>query len=372
MGWFAAAGVLACLIGTYFNPLGWTIAAGLAAVISVGVAWPWVAVRAVKCHLSPQFAAVHEGDTCGLRLRVHNRLPIPMWGLAVEGYLDGAEDFDGRERSEVRENRRPPLPTVALSSVRGGAESEYRLDVRPMLRGSYPVETPKLSCSFPFGIWTARRKMRRVEPLRVWPRVYPITGRCPATGDRMAEIGQGGRGGTEGEFVGVRPYRDGDPMRNVHWSATARADALIVVDRGNPRSPSVTIRLDASPAGGREDLSDRVRIAASLAANLHAGSSPVTILWGGRAMRVRPGAAGRREMLDALSDIPHRGIDGAAVTGETSGDEVVVRSGGVGVTEVMSRIGDGGGRRGDQGSHRSVRGNEVAEVMRRFWEATRR
>lgn len=59
VGWFALATAVSVTIGLYFSPIGWTLAASLAAIIVTGMAWPWVAVHVTSCALySPIVALV--------------------------------------------------------------------------------------------------------------------------------------------------------------------------------------------------------------------------------------------------------------------------------------------------------------------------
>ena len=97
---------------------------------------PLIAVFSTTVKLRAELVAVHEQASCGLIVGVRNWLPIPVWGLKVEGYLDQVSDEDA-------------LPTVALASVPGRSLADYRIQVAPSLRGKYPVETPNVACSFP-------------------------------------------------------------------------------------------------------------------------------------------------------------------------------------------------------------------------------
>ena len=321
IGWFVLATAVSGIVGQWFNPVGWTIAASLLATIAVGVSWPWFAVRSVVCELRPEREGVHEGEPCRMIFVVRNRAPIPVWGLAVEGYLDRVGD-------EVP-------PTVGLASVPPWCVAEYPVTVTPSIRGRYPVQPPQAVCSFPFGIWTARRPLRAVRPLTVWPRVYPIAGSCPCVGTANADWGEGQRGGQSGDFVGVRPYRRGDSPKHIHWAQSARTDQWIIAERGGPQNVEVEFILDVAGresgnSGGsgsifvrgsiagwgstwtdsevRESLAWRVRVAASLIVALRNGGVPLRVRLGGRPLRCGPGTRGNRQLLDALADIPHEGI----------------------------------------------------------------
>ncbi|WP_417735128.1 DUF58 domain-containing protein [Rosistilla oblonga] len=296
VGWFVLATAISVIVGIYLAPIGWTLAAALAAVIVVGMAWPAVAVRAVESSLKPSQSQVHEGEPCELQLAVRNRLPIPVWGLAVEGFLDRRCDSDAEAA----------VPTVALAFVRGLAISTYRFSIRPELRGRYPNEDALLTCSFPFGIWTAKRKLKNVSPVTVWPKVYPVAGSTAMTGRRATESGDGNRSGRSGDFLGVREYRHGDSARQVNWVATARSGDLIVTERSGPQCPSVDVIVDVGRSP-REPLADRIRVAASLLANLHQSAVPLRVHIGKNSVQVRRGWDGFVQIMDALAEVPAEG-----------------------------------------------------------------
>ncbi|WP_417746092.1 DUF58 domain-containing protein [Rosistilla oblonga] len=302
VGWFVLATAISVIVGIYLAPIGWTLAAALAAVIVVGMAWPAVAVRAVESSLKPSQSQVHEGEPCELQLAVRNRLPIPVWGLAVEGFLDRRCDSDAEAA----------IPTVALAFVRGLAISTYRFSIRPELRGRYPNEDALLTCSFPFGIWTAKRKLKNVSPVTVWPKVYPVAGSTAMTGRRAAESGDGNRSGRSGDFLGVREYRHGDSARQVNWVATARSGDLVVTERSGPQCPSVDVIVDVGRSA-REPLADRIRVAASLLANLHQSAVPLRVHIGKNSVQVRRGWDGFVQIMDALAEVPAEGETDASM-----------------------------------------------------------
>ena len=323
IGWFVIATAASVLVGMYANPVGWTIAGALTCIMVVGMIWPLIAVWATRCDLRPEVDAVHEGDACRMIFAVRNRLPLPMWGLAIEGYLD----CEGDESS----------PVVALSHVPPICVADYAIQVRPELRGHFPIQTPKVCCSFPFGIWTARRELVSVESLTVWPRVYEVAGVCPLNGHVNSEQGDGQRGGRSGDFVGVRDFRRGDSPRHINWAQSARTDTLIVTERGGPQCVEIDVDVDPSLRGNqtRESLAVRMRVAASILCNLHATRVPVQASVGDRSLRPSPTSRGRRQLLDLLTEVPADGCPRQAsradvrrvrieISGEASGTDVLV------------------------------------------------
>jgi len=389
IGWFVLATAVSVMIGLYLNPIGWTLAASLLAIMIVGMAWPLVAIHVTTCSLRPEIAAVHEGESCRMIFTVRNRIPLPVWGLAVEGYLDCEGDDSA--------------PTVGLACVAPLSVSDYGIVVRPQLRGHYPAQMPTVSCAFPFGIWTARRKLAATKPLTVWPKVYSISGTCPLVGRANADQGDGQRGGRSGDFVGVRAYRRGDAAKHVNWIASARTDSLIVTERGGPQCVELDVWVDTriansvsgkalaagstrplsppdvnprlAPCGSqqREQLADRIRVAASVLLNLHQSATPMRITIGDQPLRCASGAKGRTQILNALASVPANGCQGRETTRpmtKNASIEITSQVSGECVANITDPV---GGRRAGGCTRTSVirSGRDFAELVRGFWMEVR-
>lgn len=300
VGWFFLATVVCLIVGQYVAPIGWTMATALISLITIGMLWPAIAVRAVACSLSSDHYQCHEGSACDLKLTARNRIPVPIWGLAIEGYLD--------RKSNIEDEK---IPTVALAFVRANSTTTYRFTVHPEQRGRYPDGEANITCSFPFGIWTAKKQLKDISPVMVWPRVSTIAGQKAAEGKQRAEIGEGNRPGRTGDLLGVREYRQGDGLRDVNWRATAKTGDLIVTQRSGPQCASVEVFVDTTGSLDQEILSDRIRVAASVVKNLHDSSTPLRLQLGERGFQVQRGWDGMVQMMDALALVPLDGIEGS-------------------------------------------------------------
>lgn len=308
IGWFVMALGISVLVGLHISSVGWVLASVLGSVIVVGMIWPFLVVRSAHCELRPAVTEIHEGQSCELVLAVRNRMPFPLWGLAIEGYLD-------RHGDDAR-------PTIALACVPMISDAEYRLRVSPTLRGLYPIQPPKIACSMPFGLWTARRNLGAFSALTVFPQISRVQDDPELVGGRMSETGDGNRVGQSGEMQGVREYRGGDRLRNVHWIHTARTGTLTVCERGAPQQQMVDVVLDvANEVTGvpqrreflREAFARRVRVAASLAVALHGHHVPIRIVVGNQPTAISGSNAGRRKLLTTLAEVPADGVDRATV-----------------------------------------------------------
>lgn len=322
IGWFVIATSASLLVGAFLSPLGWTLAAGLAAVLVFGMGFPWLATRCVRCQLDPVCDELHERDASHLQLRVRNYLPLPVMGLMVEGYLTAPPGK--AEGSDV-----PQVPEAALERIPAFSVATYRLPISAEYRGQYPKQCPRITCAFPFGIWTAKSEIRDLRSVTVLPLLIPLSGELEFAGEQLADIGAGHRASTHGDFLGVREFRRGDSLKNIHWVQSARQDQLVVCERGGPQNQAIdiylsTARCTGSDAENRENLAWRVRIAASLTTLLSARHLPYRLIIDDKLTEVSDNASGQKVTLRLLAQIP---LDGEIASQDRAGLEPQNRSG---------------------------------------------
>ena len=300
VGWFVVALIASLLVGAFLSPLGWSVAAGLATVIALGLGFPWLATRCVRCQLRPVDWELKERQASYLSFTVVNYLPLPITGLRVEGYFSHllADDAGGR----------PPADSV-LAIVPAFSRATYRLPLQPEYRGRYPLTKPHITCSFPFGIWTARRVVEDVSPVLVRPLHIPIVSDVERVGSKWADHGPGNRPSSHGDFQGVRDFRDGDSLKSIHWAQSARNERLVVCERGGPQQQTINIQLSTARSLGtaacaRENLAWRVRVAASVSELLCARHIPFRLWVDEQLVCLPPGPEGARRAREFLADIP--------------------------------------------------------------------
>ncbi|MFM8580051.1 MAG: DUF58 domain-containing protein [Planctomycetaceae bacterium] len=295
----AAAAALVC--GVFVNPQAFVLAAALVGVLVLGAAWPWLGLWGLSAELEFDRSRGMEGEPVGLRLRIRNRCPWPVWGLALDR---GFRRFDRA------------LRPCALARVAGWSTSEYRFSFVPTARGEYPTEPVALQTSFPFGLWSGRATVRVGAALLVWPRLIPLESIPDAAdlshaSDRVAS----NRVGDHGDLMGTRLFRAGDSLRRVHWVQTARLGRLIVCERQLAAQSAVSLELDLDPAshsppGPDGTLEWTLRLAASIADCLHGHHARVVVESPLGRTTWLEGASGRCKGLDQLARVPDGGVAG--------------------------------------------------------------
>lgn len=135
--------------------------------------------------------------------------------------------------------RHPTLSGVSLY--------EYRL--RSAARGVYDVGPVTAGFTDPFGLGVSRHTLGGTDRLVVTPSPLdlpysPLTGVRGTDGNAVTRR----NANPSDDDVMTREYRHGDPMRRVHWAATARHNELMVRQEESVTTPEATLILDQRQA----------------------------------------------------------------------------------------------------------------------------
>lgn len=292
-----------CAVMTY--PQAWAVAAAVGALLVVGLLFPPLAVNGVGVGVGFSQRRCRQGETVGVRLEVVNRRWFPMSGIEIHGVpglgAPGDSGVPGRK------------PGGVMVSLPGRGRREMEFEFTPVQRGEYPRAGMKVSSGFPLGIRVVEREIvvgaaadarkpaaggasrdvgqdagaRRGGQgdgrgdagrkgganagggrLLVWPSEVavdmPEIDASARPGDALLA---GRRPGTTGDLTGLRPYRRGDAVREIHWRQTARHGRLIVRERQSPASPRMLLVLDTG-TGSYESASHREHAISTAAALL--------------------------------------------------------------------------------------------------------
>jgi uncharacterized protein (DUF58 family) len=296
LGVLMLAGLAALLCGLFLHSQGFVLFGGVSAVVLLGLVWPWLSQRGLGGSISFERSRASEGEAVQVCLTLRNRLPWVAWGLVVRDGFSRAND--------------DVAPAASIASAPRRRTVRCRWSFVPTCRGVYPLRVPRLATGFPFGLWENSRPITVETRLLVWPRTYPV-GPVPLVGGDQLVEGNVSRNkvGSNGDVLGVRPYRRGDSPRRIHWGQSARHDRLIVRELQSNARPVIQLVLDADQrvhvGDGPDDSREwAVRIVASLAKGwLHSGAQ-VGAVWN---EQVIPPASGQQQLhrlLDGLARLP--------------------------------------------------------------------
>ena len=192
-----------------------------------------------------------------------------------------------------------------------------RLPLVPLRRGVYISVLLDVRSAAPLGLvwWKRKLRVELARPFEVGP--MPLTVRLDAPrGSEDSGTDDGRAASTLADAVKtVREYVAGDPIKLVHWPATARSGELMVKELEAPVAPVLCIAVDLR--GGDDDaVEDAASRAAGLALAAIGAGVPVTLLTaestGPRAGPVSSGSDVNRRLARAVAGplpAPPRGVE---------------------------------------------------------------
>ncbi|MFA5139340.1 MAG: DUF58 domain-containing protein [Elusimicrobiota bacterium] len=183
-----------------------------------------------------------------------------------------------RRRQRVSGLREIPLPDLP-----GSDSCEVSAELVPPRRGKLLLRGLEVIRPDPVGIFKAFRRERSGATVLVLPKRYPVP-RLTLPGCRRYQ--QGGVAlsslvGESQEFVSLRDYRPGDPIRRIHWKTWARTGKPVVKEYQDEYFVRHALALDTFlPAGGPR-LEEAVSVAASFACSVLTQDSLLDLLFVG-------------------------------------------------------------------------------------------
>lgn len=249
------------------------------------LAWllPWASLRRLLVRAGGA-GEVREGDACNLTLSVEQRGWWPVFMIEVQTHWEWA-------------GRRIVLRHV-VPVLRRGRPRNLGERMRFNCRGHYRLREVRLACGFPLGLMEARRAFGGIDAaLLVLPKASPmvVPPELPVShDDRGLQVTR--RLGNSNELGALRDYEPGDPVRRIHWRASARAGHLVVqqyLQSGSPLLRVVPRLPDADEVGVPTSPGEQaVRVAAGLCRQALADG-----------LRVRAYVAGVDEPLGGIDEI---------------------------------------------------------------------
>ncbi len=195
----------------------------------------------------------------------------------------------------------PPLPP------RG--EAEATVELLPLRRGVLQLTGISLAQPDPLGLCRALKKIPAPQTVLILPKRYPLPSIALPGALRYQEggVALAANVGRSEEFVALRDYRHGDPLRHIHWRSWAKTGKPIVkefADEFFVRHALVLDTFDDEP--NSEILEEAVSVAASFACTVLTQESLLDLLFVGNqsyCFTAGRGLAHADHMLEILAGV---------------------------------------------------------------------
>ena len=130
----------------------------------------------------------------------------------------------------VAQNRQGKGEEQSLPNLAPGGREQVRVEILPLHRGYLELTGITVSRPDPFGLFKACRFLPCYQRVLILPKRYQLP-QLDLPGSRRHQPGGvalASSVGNSDEFVSLREYRSGDPLRRIHWKSWARTGKLIV------------------------------------------------------------------------------------------------------------------------------------------------
>jgi len=198
----------------------------------------------LRCfHYSRRFSTrtATEGDTVILTEVIRNKKPLFLPWLRIESNISPYLHFASDEEHDVRFDRfhKSVFTLPAFSQIT--RKNRVRLDHR----GHYVLNQVSVSTGDLLGTMLVSEERSAPAEIYVYPKLLPAED-FPLPSTRYQGDVSVRRFIIDDPFLvnGIRAYRDGDPVRDIHWAATARVGALQVKTHDFTADPKLMVILN--------------------------------------------------------------------------------------------------------------------------------
>lgn len=272
------------------------------------ISLPWAFLRRVKLRAVrelPRYATAGKPLRYALKVRNEGKRRVSRAWL-IETPPDPRPEVDEfvllREPGEEERNRfdrffayfrwqwltlRKRLFAEGLSGeevlLEPGGSATVFIELTPLRRGVIRFQDLRVQLPDPFGLFQRCSRVRApAATLTVLPRRYWLP---PVELPGGADFQTSGESttnaiGNSGEFTGLRDYRPGDPLRQIHWKSWARVGRPIVKELEDTFYPRFGLILDTLSLD-RSDVAfeEAVSVAASFAATIDSSESLLDLMF---------------------------------------------------------------------------------------------
>ncbi len=189
-----------------------------------------------------------------------------------------------RWRWLMTRNIRAHIPEQPAPDLPPAAECSMAAELTPLRRGVLRLTGTTVACPDPFGLFRSLRKVPGPQSILILPRRHPMPAfELPGTMKYQAGgVSLASSVGESEEFISLREYRPGDPLRRVHWKSFAKLGKPIVKEYQDEFFVRHALILDTfGGASGGDIFEEAVSIAASLAYTIQNQDSLLDLMFVG-------------------------------------------------------------------------------------------
>ncbi len=184
----------------------------------------------------------------------------------------------------IARERKAKVKAIALPALKPNTETTVKGEITPTHRGIVRLEAIDILRPDPFNIFNAVKTIVQPQSLLVLPRRYQLPA-ISLPGSRMSQSGSVSLASSVGdseEFVSLRDYRPGDPLRRIHWKSWAKTGQPVVREEQSEYFVRHALILDTFQIQRESTiLEEAISVAASFACDFHTQESLLDLMFVG-------------------------------------------------------------------------------------------
>jgi uncharacterized protein (DUF58 family) len=237
------------------------------------------------------------------------RPTFPEWLAFQTAESRRVRPFRVAQRRRKNPFRLATLKEAETPSLPPNVEIDVRVEVLPLRRGILHFTGVILARPDPLGLFRSFIKISAPQTVLILPKRYPLPPIALPGALRYQEggVALAANVGRSEEFVALREYRQGDPMRHIHWRSWARIGKPIVKEFEDEFFVRHALALDTfDDEPNSEVLEEAVSVAASFACTILTQESLLDLLFVGHqsyCFTAGRGLAHADQMLEILAAV---------------------------------------------------------------------
>jgi uncharacterized protein (DUF58 family) len=256
-------------------------------VLWASVALAFVGVDTRRALVFVLFSLAAPPLLVGLRLLFRGRPPVRLSGR-LPARLTAGRSVTASVDVALEPGARGPLalfwaaplpagqglevtPDEAVVQLTAEKPARVRVELHPRRRGRYLLPSLGVARTDGFGLFRSRAVWLPEQVVLAYPRYYTLDELPLPVGRRYQPGGipLASQVGDSLEFVGTREYREGDPLRKIHWRSWGRLGKPVVKEYQEEYFSRIVLVLDTFlPARPRPRERERFEAAISLLASV--------------------------------------------------------------------------------------------------------
>jgi Protein of unknown function DUF58 len=194
--------------------------------------------------------------------------------------------------------------------LKKGQQGRIFIEITPLRRGVILLNDLRVHLPDPFGLFQRSRKVHAPPAtLTVLPQRFKLPPIRLPGGAAFKISGEANTTsiGTSGEFVGLRDYRPGDPLRQIHWRSWARTGRPIVKELEDTFYPRYGLIVDTLSCDRTDHrFEEAISVAASFAAAIGTSESLLDLMFINHAAHIVTAGRGlerAEKLLEVLAGV---------------------------------------------------------------------